>query len=352
MSRAQGLYRPPEITPRPVVRRSRIWRPAILVLVVYALGLIPFYFLTPVHDALPKLLNPADSLALSANNVSPTRPTPSKAEVQKKVGADSVSIAAPTTENAQDAAAIPSELANDTRYAFLLLGYGGAGHDGAYLSDSMIVVVVDPDRKTLSLVSIPRDSWVPMTFDGKTAVYNKVNTAYAFGRDSTLYPDRLPRYDGDRGAGVFAADTVSRLLGVPIRYYMGIDFVGFRQMIDTVGGVDVEVPATFSARYPANDDPSIDASWKTVRFTKGPEHMSGERAIEFARAREAIDNLDEGSDFARSRRQRLIIEAFKQRVLQPAGLIHLPQLLGLASTHIDTNYSIPDVAGLSQLVLD
>jgi LCP family protein required for cell wall assembly len=151
---------------------------------------------------------------------------------------------------------------------------------------------------------------------------------------------------------VFAADTVSRLLGVPVRYYMGIDFAGFRDMINTVGGVDVDVPASFSAHYPANDDSSIDASWITVRFTKGPEHMTGERAIEFARARETIDNVDEGTDFARSRRQRLIIEAFKNRLLQPGGLIHLPQLAGLASTHVDTNYSVPDLAGLSQLALD
>src|SRR4029077_7768169 len=118
---------------------------------------------------------------------------------------------------------------------------------------------------------------------------------YAFALDPSLYPDRLPRYEGNNGAGVFAADTVSRLLGVPIRYYLGLDFAGFRQMIDTVGGIDVDVPASFSARYPINDNPSIDAGWKTVRFTQGTEHMSGERAIEFARAREAIDNLGEGS---------------------------------------------------------
>jgi LCP family protein required for cell wall assembly len=150
---------------------------------------------------------------------------------------------------------------------------------------------------------------------------------------------------------VFAADTVSRLVGVPIRYYMGIDFSGFRQMINTVGGIDVEVPASFSARYPANDDPTIDASWMTVRFTKGTEHMSGERAIEFARARETLDNVDEGTDFARSRRQRLIIEAFKNRLFQPGGLIHIPQLMAIGASHIDTNYSVPDAAGLSQLAL-
>jgi LCP family protein required for cell wall assembly len=269
-----------------------------------------------------------------------------------KVGADAVSVPAPTTEASRASAAVPAEVTNDPRYAFLLLGYGGAGHDGAYLTDSMMVVIVDPDQKSLTLLSIPRDSWVPLAFDGTSAVYNKVNTAYAFAEDDSLYPDRLPRYAGKQGAGVFASDTVSRILGVPIRYFVGLDFSGFRQMIDAVGGVDVAVPTAFAARYPANDDPSIDASWTVVRFAKGTQHMSGERAIEFARARETIDDSNEGSDFARSRRQRLIIEAFKQRVLQPGGLIHLPQLLSIGARHVDTNYAVPDVAALSQLILD
>ncbi len=339
--------------PRPVVRRSHIFRSSLLALVTYALGLLPFYFLTPVHDTLPALFKTSsDQPAVVVSNLG--RPTPSKAETKKKVGADAVSVVAPTVENAPAVAplAAPTEAANETRYAFLLLGYGGSGHDGAYLSDSMMVVVVDPDRKTLTLLSIPRDAWVPMTFDGKIAIYNKINTAYAFAQDSTLYPERLARYTGDKGAGTFAADTVSRVVGVPIRYYMGIDFAGFRQMIDAVGGVDVDVPESFAARYPANDNASIDASWITVRFTKGGEHMTGKRAIEFARARETIDNSDEGSDFARSRRQRLIIEAFKRRAIQPGGLIHLPQLIGIASSHIDTNYSVPDAASLSKLALD
>jgi hypothetical protein len=90
----------------------------------------------------------------------------------------------------------------------------------------------------------------------------------------------------------------------------------------------------------------------TVRFASGWQHLNGERAIEYARARETIDNIDEGSDFARSRRQRLIMEAFKTRLFQPGGLVHLPQILAIASQHIDTNYSAPDAAQLSRLILD
>jgi LCP family protein required for cell wall assembly len=239
---------------------------------------------------------------------------------------------------------------DDGRFAFLLLGYGGGGHDGAYLTDSMMVVIVDPSKKSLALLSVPRDSWVPISFDGKTSTYNKINTAYAFGSDSSLYKNRLDRYKGDNGAGNVAVDTVSRILGIPIKYYLALDFQGFRQMIDAVGGIDVNVPDSFSTSYPMNDDPSINPGWTVIHFTKGIEHMGGERAIEFARARDAIDNASEVGDFARSRRQRIIMQAFKARLLAPGGIIHLPQLLGIATKHVDTNYGIPDIGQLSQLI--
>jgi LCP family protein required for cell wall assembly len=232
------------------------------------------------------------------------------------------------------------------------MGYGGMGHDGALLTDSMIVVIVDPARKSLTLLSFPRDAWVPLAFDGKATTYNKINTAFALAADDTLYPGRSTRYTGGQGPGTFTMDTVSRLIGVPIRYYLALDFQGFRDMIDAVGGIDVDVPTAFAARYPANDDPTVDASWTTVRFVEGTQHLNGERAIEYARARETIDNPDEGTDFARSRRQRLIIQAFKARLFEPSGMVHLPQLLGIASKHVDTNYAIPDLAMLSQLALD
>lgn len=248
-------------------------------------------------------------------------------------------------------AGVPGTQPSDPSFAFLLLGYGGRGHEGAYLTDSIMVAIVDPARKSLTLLSIPRDSWVPLVFNEQTTVYNKLNTAYAFAKDSSLYPQRLPRYQGSHGAGLFAMDTVARQLGIPISYYMALDFDGFRKAIDAVGGIDVDVPASFTARYPANDDPSIDPSWTEVSFEKGRQNMDGETAIRYARAREAIDNLNEGTDFARSNRQRLIIEAFKTKLFQFDGLVHLSQLMEVASQHVDTNYSIPSIPQIGQLAL-
>ena len=319
---------------------------------MYALGLIPFYFLTPVHQSVQDLLAGVRPVLDDRAFLAPASASPqTTVQQQKRSGADAISVVDTTPTANQTPVPVPTAAVGDSQFAVLLLGYGGGGHDGAYLTDSMMVVIVDPRQKTLTLLSIPRDSWVPLLFNGKTAVYNKVNTAYAFAKDPTLYTDRLDRYSGNQGAGNFAMDTTSRLLGIPITYYLGLDFQGFRDMINAAGGVDVNVPDGFAARYPINDDPSINAGWMTVRFQPGMQHMNGERAIEYARARETIDNSNEGSDFARSRRQRLIMEAFKSRLFQPGGLIHLPQLLSIASQHVDTNYSVPDVAQLSQLIL-
>jgi LCP family protein required for cell wall assembly len=277
--------------------------------------------------------------------------TPTAVPPDAMVGADVRSVVDTTPTSDQTPLPMPTTTGADTRFAVLLMGYGGGNHDGAYLTDSMMVVIVDPARKSLTLLSLPRDSWVPMSFDGKTIIYNKVNTAYAFAEDASAYPDRLDRYRGTHGPGTFAADTVSRLLGIPIQYYLSLDFQGFRDMINAVGGINVDVPDSFAARYPANDDPSINAGWTIVRFSRGLQHMDGERAIEYARARETIDNVSEGTDFARSRRQRLIMQAFKTRLFEPGGLIHLPQLLAIAATHVDTNYQIPDATKLAQLIL-
>lgn len=278
----------------------------------------------------------------------PSPEPPSVVAGETRVGPDAPTVvaeapAAPTV--------VPTNTVTDPRWAFLLLGYGGGRHDGAYLTDSIVLAIADPEQKTLTLLSIPRDSWVPLLFDGENAVYSKLNTGYALAKDAGLYRNQLARYTGSQGAGSLAMDTVSRLLGVPIANYLALDFVGFREMIDAVGGIDVDIPESFTVLYPANDDPSIDPGWMTVRFTKGREHMNGERAIEFARAREVISNPSEGSDFARSRRQRLIMEAFKTRLLQPGGLIHLPQLLAVSARHVDTDYAIADVGQLGQFIL-
>lgn len=184
------------------------------------------------------------------------------------------------------------------RVNILIMGYGGSGHDGAYLTDSLVVMSVMPQSHHTTLISVPRDLWIQ--YPPNSGNYAKINTVYPVAS----------KYNADPVAGGDAvAQKVSLVTGLDIKYWMTINFAGFRDFINAIGGVDVNVPDAFKANYPANDDPTINASWKTVQFTKGLHHMDGETAIEYARARYVIDNPAEGTDFARSARQQIIMKA-------------------------------------------
>ena len=306
---------------------------------------------SPVAAGAPELVAGSSERIENPTPVADSSQAPSLIPSQTPVAGTS---SVPSADASQAPTAIPTQMPTplpDNRFALLLLGYGGGGHDGAYLTDAMMVLIVDPDQKTVTMLSLPRDLWVPLNFDGSQPVYNKVNTAYAFARDSRLYPQRLPRYRGDGGAGRFAKDTVAHVLGIPIDYYLALDFQAFRDLIDAVGGVDVVVPASFTAQYPRHDSSSIDPGWMMVSFRAGPQHLNGERALQFARAREVVDNSAEGSDFARARRQRLILMALKDQLFQPSGLIHLPQVLGIVQRSADTDYPLLGVGDLAKLAL-
>ena len=184
------------------------------------------------------------------------------------------------------------------RVNILVMGFGGSGHDGAYLTDSMVVMSLMPQSHHSTLISVPRDLWIQNP--PSSGNYTKVNAVYPVASKNNADPV---------AGGDAAAQKVSLVTGLDVKYWMTINFAGFRDFINAIGGVDVNVPDAFKANYPANDDPSINASWKTVQFTKGLHHMDGETAIEYARARYVINNPAEGTDFARSARQQLIMKA-------------------------------------------
>src|SRR5262249_27516706 len=147
--------------------------------------------------------------------------------------------------------------------------------------------------------------------------------------------------------GKAVADTVTPIVGMNVKYWMTINFTGFRDLINSIGGVDVDVPDSFSAYYPANDDPNIDASYKVIQFTKGNHHMDGETAIEFARARKTIDNPAEGTDFARSARQQIIIKAAMSKIKQITTWPKIFDALNALQNTIRTNLSLLDLIQFS-----
>jgi LCP family protein required for cell wall assembly len=228
------------------------------------------------------------------------------------------------------------------RVNVLVLGYGGAGHDGAYLTDSMMVISVVPHGGSTTEISVPRDLWVQVPPDSGNDL--KINAAYEDGLAHGYGGDPA----GPVAGGDEAADEVSVALGITVSYWLTIDFSGFRQLVNALGGVDLDVPVAFTAHYPANDDPSINASWTTVHFNTGWQHMDGERAIEYARARYVTEPASQASDFARSARQQLLIKAMLARARQPSAWSRLNGAADALEKSVYTNLSLVDLLLFAQ----
>ena len=140
--------------------------------------------------------------------------------------------------------------------------------------------------------------------------------------------------------------------GLIVKYWMTINFAGFRDLINSIGGIDVNVTSPFNACYPKNDDANVDASWIKVQFNKGVQHMNGETAIRYARAREPLEvcgmgkseNQAQLTDFARSQRQQDIMKAALAKVKQVSTWPSFFNALNALQKTIYTNLSMSDLA--------
>ncbi len=180
---------------------------------------------------------------------------------------------------------------NNDRINFLLMGIGGPGHDGPYLTDTLIIASYKPSSQEAALFSLPRDMVVP--YNGS---YVKINELYSIGKNK------------DDQGGELAKKVVSETFQIPIDYYAVIDFDGFIKMIDSLGGIKVTVDRSF-ADY---QFPTANYKMQTVSFEKGEQKMDGLTALRFARSRHG--NNGEGSDFARIKRQQKILLSAKEKI--------------------------------------
>jgi anionic cell wall polymer biosynthesis LytR-Cps2A-Psr (LCP) family protein len=223
-------------------------------------------------------------------------------------------------------------------YSFLLLGYGGGGHQGGKLTDSMMIVHVIPQKQQIFLISLPRDIWVSLPTSADQQQYFKINAAYAIGSDDRGYPQKPAQFTGPAGGGELAKVTVEKVTGLPIQHFAALDFAGFKKTIDVLGGVNVKVEKTFDDdQYPIEgkeedtcgftpeDQQAMAATmsatvlekaytcrYETIHFEVGKVHMDGETALKFVRSRHS---KQDGNDFGRSTRQRNVLVAVKERVL-------------------------------------
>ena len=134
-------------------------------------------------------------------------------------------------------------------YNVLLLGYGGVGHDGGNLTDSIIVAHIDPINKQVNLISIPRDLWVEIPVRSDLSENHKINAAYTIGLDDNRFPLKEPQYKGDAGAAELTKVVVSKVICMPIKYFVAVSFDGFQEAINILGGVEVEVSVAFDDHF-------------------------------------------------------------------------------------------------------
>lgn len=225
------------------------------------------------------------------------------------------------------------------RVNVLLLGIGGGTHDGPLLTDTIIYADIDPEQHKVTLISLPRDLWIP---DLKA----KVNSAYAYGELK------------QKGGGLLLTKAVvEKVLGQPVDYVFRLDFNGFVKAVDMVGGIEVNVARTFDDyEYPisgketdtcgfegeefekrATESSQLEAfpcRYDHLHFDAGLQSMDGETALRYVRSRHATGV--EGSDFARSQRQEKVISAFKDKVFSLGTFLNPIKVVSLANVFEDS----------------
>ena len=212
----------------------------------------------------------------------------------------------------------------DERVNVLVLGVDAAPGRSAVLTDTMMVVSFDPVGKTASMVSLPRDL-VNVPLGGGDDFGPKLNSLMS-------YADRHPK-DFPKGGLRTLQGAIGELLGIPIHYHATMEFEGFIDMVDAVGGVDITVAK-------AIDDPGYDgfgADGRGWSITKGRHHLDGVDALAYARSRKSAGE----SDFTRAGRQQQIIVALKDAATDGGSIFwELPGLIGAVGDSIRTDLPI------------
>jgi LCP family protein required for cell wall assembly len=252
---------------------------------------------------------------------------------------DPVFTPVPNPDGSPSGSPSPSPTPGPSRLTVLLIGIdSGVGRRTA-ATDTMIVASLDPVGKTVSMVSVPRDMVdVPLARGG---VYHpKINGLVS---DVFWHPDQFPGYKGD-GRAVLAG-ALGKLLGIRIDYYAQVDLGGFVQLVDSVGGITVDVD---HGLCDANYD---EYGYEGTHFSigAGRHHMNGQTALAYARIRKSAGE----SDFTRAARQQQVIVAIRNKIVAGGFLDDPIGFLKALGDTIKTNVPprlLPDLAPLASQI--
>ena len=228
------------------------------------------------------------------------------------------------------APSIQPDLGLGERVTILLVGVDFAPGREQHLTDTMLVATLDPETGEGALISVPRDLYGVPLGDGR--VYNaKLNSLMAVASaDPATYPE---------GGPATLKGAIGELLGTTIHYVAAIDIEGMRQVIDTIGGVDVTVERTI-------DDPGYTDTLTGQRgfyLEAGDRHLDGYAALAYARSRMSAGE----NDFTRAERQQILLTAIVEKLTAGNLLQTLPGLLDAARDNVATDIPsqrIPDLA--------
>lgn len=213
---------------------------------------------------------------------------------------------------------------------FLILGIGGGKHDGADLTDSIIVASLDPNTKTLTMLSIPRDLYVK-----DTLLYD--------GRINEVYMKAKEQFKSSTRGLEYTKNKIEEITGIPIHYWVKVDFQGFKQMIDALGGIDVYVSEDINDPLYPKDGTYL---YEPFYITKGAHHLDGETALKYARSRETT------SDFDRARRQQQVIYAIKEKGLSTGTIFDkgkIQDILDVLKANVETNITVKEILTLGSI---
>jgi len=212
----------------------------------------------------------------------------------------------------------------------LLLGIGGEGHSGAQLTDTMIVASLDEAHQSVSMISIPRDLYIESEAVGWGT---RINSIYEYVFDKNESPIE---------AEAELQKEIENVLGLKIQYYAKIDFQGFTDIVDAIGGITVEVAQSINDdAYPAPDGSTY--SYSPFYIAAGTQMLDGTTALKYVRSRH------DSSDFDRAKRQQEVITAIKNKALSLGVLTNGSKIKDIAtaiSQNFETNLTITELLTL------
>ncbi len=219
------------------------------------------------------------------------------------------------------------------RVNILLLGVGGEGHKGKYLTDTIALVSINPKTFQSAILSIPRDLYVKIP---NSNYKTKINALYTYGlRNRNLPPEE---------SASLITKSVENITGEKVNYYVILDFSGFKKIIEILDGVNVQVENDIVDHY----YPGPNFSYETFKISKGFHHLDAETALKYARVRHT-----KGGDFGRAHRQQQIIASAREKAMSIkilANPIKIIKILDILGKHLKTNIQPKEIPAMITLV--